>query len=228
MYRTSQGERTLQGAERRLFVESLGMIVDYLSTDDYEAGIAQFDDLQRNQKIAVLLGVSKALLRDNVSAPPLKAASEAAVAAVYRHVQERVADEIEMLGSCQLEGEEDAWGEEPDDAGPSWRTLVRDACQETLRVDDLPATDEANTEKWSFLVDCLQDQVLWDSDWEITEPQDVAPDQRQDIGQKMGIEDDYYVWIPPDPTDGSAARMLAELQHLTPEGRGLGDSPPDK
>jgi hypothetical protein len=225
MYRTSQGERTLRGAERGLFVESLGMIVDYLATDDYEAGIALFDDLQRNQKIALLLGVSKALLRDNVSAPPLKAASEAAVAAVYRHAQERVADEIEVPGSCQLEVEEDVWGEEPDDAGPSWRTLVRDACRKTLQVDDLPATDDANAEKWSFLIDCLQDRVLWDSDWEMAEQQDVAPDQRQDIRQELGIEADYYVWIPPDPTDDSAARMLAELQHLTPAGRRLVDSP---
>jgi hypothetical protein len=155
----------------------------------------------------------------------LKAASEAAVAAVYRHVQERVADEIEMPGSRQLEVAEDIWGEEPDDAGPPWRTLVRDACQETRQVNDLPAADDANAEQWFILIDCLQDRVLWDSDWEMSGQQDIAPDQGQNIRQKMGIEDDYYVWVPPDPKDDAAARMLTELRYLTPEGRGLGDSP---
>ena len=61
------------------------------------AEVAVFEDLQPNQKIAVLLGVSKALLRDNVSPPPLTAISEEAVAVVYRHMQERIADEIHGL-----------------------------------------------------------------------------------------------------------------------------------
>ena len=107
MYRTSQGERTLWGAERRLFAESLAMIVDYLSEGDYSFGIAVLDDLQRNQKIAVLLGVSKSLLRDNVAPPPLTAVSEAAVAGVYQHMQDLVADEIT---ACDLVGEERARG----------------------------------------------------------------------------------------------------------------------
>ena len=39
------------------------------------------------------------------------------------------------------------------------------------------------------------------------------------------IDEDYFLWVPPDPKDELAARMLTELQYLTPDGRGLGDSP---
>ncbi|MFW6171760.1 MAG: hypothetical protein ACODAD_14835 [Planctomycetota bacterium] len=41
----------------------------------------------------------------------------------------------------------------------------------------------------------------------------------------MGIDEDYFVWVPPDPKDELAARMLTELQDLTPGGRGPGDLP---
>ena len=225
MYRTSQGERTLRGAECRLFAKSLGMVVDYLSGGDYEAGVTLFDDLQRNQKIAVLLGVSKALLRDNVCPPPLTAISEAAVAAVFQHMQERIVDEIRESGRDELSDASDVFGEELKDIGPSWRTLVLNACQETSAVDRLLRPDDSNEDEWSFLIDCLQDRVLWDSDWEMVDQQDIDPEQQRRVKEEMGIDEDYFVWVPPDPKDELAARMLTELQYLTPEGRSLGDSP---
>lgn len=116
------------------------MIVDYLSGGDYEAGITVFDDLQHNQKIAVLLGVSKALLRDNVAPPPLTAISEAAVAVVYHHIEERVVDEIREGGRDDLSAGTDVFGEELEAVGPSWRTLVLDACRETVAVDRAHST----------------------------------------------------------------------------------------
>lgn len=208
-----------------MFVESLGMIVDALSLGDYEAGIAVFDDLQRNQKIAVLLGISKALLRDNVSPPPLTAISEAAVAVVYRHMRERVADEIGAHEFDDLSDGRDVFGEGLKNPGPSWRTLVLSACRETIEIDHLPRPDDSTEDEWSFLIDCLEDRVLWDNDWEIVEQQDIAPEQQQRLKEVMGIDEDYFVWVPPDPKDELAARMLTELQYLTPEGRGLGDLP---
>ncbi len=225
MYRTSQGERTLRGAERRLFTESLGMIVDYLSGGDYEAGITLFDDQQRNQKIAVLLGVSKALLRDNVSAPPLTAISEAAVAVVYQHLEERIVEEISEGGRADLSTATDVFGEELEYEGPSWRTLVLNACRETVAVERLPQPDDLREDEWSFLIDCLRDRVLWDNDWEMVEQQDLDPEQQRRVKEEMGIDEDYFVWVPPDPQDELAGRMLTELQYLTPKGRGLGDAP---
>ncbi len=69
MYDTPAGVRIFQRSERKLFVTSLGMIVDLLRTDDFAVDIPVFDDLQRNQKIAILHSIASALLRDDVPAP---------------------------------------------------------------------------------------------------------------------------------------------------------------
>ena len=39
--------------------------------------------------------------------------------------------------------------------------------------------------------------------------------------KNLGIDDDYYVAVAPDPNDTEAARLLDELVELTGEGRGL-------
>ena len=39
MYRTPDGIRVLMGAERRLFVESLGLLVDMLTLDEFSTDI---------------------------------------------------------------------------------------------------------------------------------------------------------------------------------------------
>ena len=67
MYNTPAGERVLHGAERRLFVASLAMMIDLLSTGDFDFEVAIFDNLQKNQKIAALHTIACALLC-NVSA----------------------------------------------------------------------------------------------------------------------------------------------------------------
>lgn len=220
MYRTSQGNRTLRGAERRLFVESLGMIADFLSDFDYDADIPVFDDLQQNQKIAVLLGVSKALLRDNVAPPPLTATSEAAVAVVYQNVIDRIVDEIEL--STTDDGDEgfEEFGD-LGDAGPSWRTLVLQACREATELDDLPDAESTDAEQWALLIECLQDRILWDRDWQMLEHLDTDPEVSRSLKGTLGIDEDYYVAVPPDLSDEKAARMLMELRYLTPEGRAM-------
>ena len=62
MYKTSRGDRVLKGVERRLFVPTLGTLVDLFSDVDLEVGIPPFDELQRNQKIAALHLVARGLL----------------------------------------------------------------------------------------------------------------------------------------------------------------------
>lgn len=225
MYRTPRGERTLRGAERRLFAESLGMIADCLWVHDFEAGIQVFDDLQRNQRIAVLLSVSKALLRDNVPPPPLTAISEAAVAAVFQFVRELVAEEIKEDGSAEDASAVDLFGVQTERADASWRSFLRDAAEEVLELDQLPDTDHADEAEWELLIDCLRDRVLWDNDWAMVEQLDADPEQRQYLNEHLGIDEDYFVWVPPDPTDEVAAQLLNDLRYLTPEGRDLGNLP---
>ncbi len=206
MYNTPVGIRILQGAERRLFVESLGMIVDDLSVGDGPFDVAAFGSLQRNQKIAVLHKVAKALLCDEEPAPELTASIEAAAAMVFRHAAGMVAMELN-------EPVEKA-------AGPSWRELVLAACRDAGIEDlpDVPATDD-NPDAWVLLVDCLEDRVLWDNDWEMSEFLDVDPDVGRRMRRELGISDDYFVAVTPDPTDAEVERLLGELRELTADAR---------
>ena len=84
MYRTSEGERILLGAERRLFEESLAMMVDLLATGDCDFGVQVFDDLQRGQKLFALYRAARGLLQPDEPPPELTAFLEGAVASVYR------------------------------------------------------------------------------------------------------------------------------------------------
>lgn len=207
MYNTPAGIRVLQGAERRLFVESLAMIVDNLSVGDVPFDAVVFDDLQRNQKIAALHTVAKALLCDEESAPELTASIEAATAMVFRHAADMVAMELS----------------EPDDtaAEPSWRELVLAACGDA-GIDDLPdvlpATND-DCDAWLMLVDCLEGRVLWDNDWEMDVCLDADPEASRRVRRELGIDDDYFVAVPPDPTDAEVERLLGELRELTAEAR---------
>lgn len=206
MYNTPAGIRILRGAERRLFVESLAMIVDNLSIGDVPFDAAVFDDLQRNQKIAVLHSVARALLCDEEPVPVLTASIEAAAAMVFRHAADMVAMELN----------------EPDEsAGLSWRELVLAACRDAGiegLPDVLPVPDD-NSDAWLLLMDCLEGRVLWDNDWEMDVCLDADPDIGRRMRRELGIDDDYFVAVPPDPTDAEVERLLGELCELTADAR---------
>jgi len=196
-------------------------MTDFLTDNDFDIDISVFDDLQHNQKIAVLLGVSKALLRDNVPPPPLTAINEAAVAGVYRNMFDRLAEEIDPIAARILGVPFDEVDEANVGEDPSWRTLVLDACRAANDMEDLPRVENTDEEEWALLIDCLRGRILWDEDWEMVEQLDAVPEVRQTTNEEMGIDEDYFVSVPPDPTDEEASQMIRELQFLTPEGRGL-------
>jgi hypothetical protein len=210
MYNTPAGERVFRGAERRLFVESLGMMIDYLSTGDCDFEIAIFDNLQRNQKLAALRSIARALLCNDSPAPRLTAVVEGAVASVYQHAREMLFQEIEFpdddlddRGSCCM---------------PTWRELALAAGRES-ELEELPTPESRDKEHWDFLMLCLEGKVLWDNDWEADDRLDVAPEESRRLKSELGIPDDYYIAIPPDPSDEQAEQLLAELRDLTAECR---------
>ena len=119
--------------------------------------------------------------------------------------------------SLELDGEFD---EREEDAlrRPSWRELVLAAGREA-EIDDLPNVTEEDPDEWGVLLDCLEDRVLWGSDWAMEEQLDANPDDSEQVRQKMGIDDDYFIAVPPDPTDPQADRLLAELREQIAEAR---------
>ena len=82
----------------------------------WQFGAPPFDNLQPNQKLAVLAQVGMALLRENQPMPKLTAVLEAAVGAIYEAIRVMVEMEIDQPPEWRL--------------SPTWRELVLAACRE--------------------------------------------------------------------------------------------------
>ena len=93
------------------------------------------------------------------------------------------------------------------------------ACRETGIYNDLSDFDEDSSDDWDLLIECLEGRVLWDRDWELEEQLDIEPVAGRRVKRELGIDNDYFVAVPPDPTDEEAERLLKELRELTREAR---------
>ncbi len=206
MYRTPNGERILLGAERQLFEMSLAMMVDYLSDGDFDFGVQVFDDLQRGQKLFALYRVARALLQPVEPAPSHTAFAEGTVASVYRHIFDRVVQEIDDPEFAPLR--------------PSWRKLLIEAAIESDNIDLVPTETSRDKEAWDIVVDCLADDVLRDRDFELQIHLDADPAKSRNVKDMMGISEDYYTAIPQDPPDDQLNLYIDALKGLTPRGRG--------
>ncbi len=200
----------LQRAERQLFVESLGMIVDMLTLDEFSTDIQVLEDLARNQTIATYHAAARALLAEDEPPPALTAVIEGAVASVYRHVRDMISLELDIADVDDTVNFD--FGELPD--GPSWRERAIAAGRE-VEIEDLPDPDSQDFDDWDLLIECLEGRVLWDDDWDMVEHLDATPEVARRAKAKLGISDDYFIAIPDDPTDAEAGRLLAELIALT-------------
>jgi hypothetical protein len=207
MWWTPDGERTLKDAEARLFREALGTLVDMVRDDDeglWQFAAPPFDALQPNQKLALLAQVGTALLREDQPMPRLTAVLEATVGAVYESI--RVMVEIEIDQPAQ------------ERQSPTWRELVLAACRER-GIEELLDPESNDLDEWEVLIDCLADAVFWDEDWrEADEHLDADPEASRAVKKLLGIDQDYYIAIPPDPTDEEMNRVWATLRELTCQG----------
>jgi hypothetical protein len=199
----------LQGAERQLFVESLGTLVDMVTVDEFSTGIQLLDDLTRNQKIATYHTVARALLVEDEPPPELTAVVEGAVASVYQQVRDMISLELDV---ADLDDADFDFGELPE--GPSWRERAIAAGRE-VGIEELPEPDDTDFDEWDLLIGCLEDQLLWDEDWEMVDHLDASPEVARRVKNELGILYDYFVAVPNDPSDTEAERLLAELVTMT-------------
>jgi hypothetical protein len=199
MWHTSSGDRTLAGAEARLIKEALTGIAEQIIEersgylDQWEYGIRRFDELTLSQRLKLLEQVAIYLLKPTNDTLELTAVNEAAVGALFEH----------MLVEIDLEID--------NDEGPvtHWRSLVLAAYAECYGAGDddeyddeddvqLPAIDSDDHNAWSFLIDLLEDSILWGRDSEMEEFLDVPLQKSAMLKQLMGINDDYYSAPAPD------------------------------
>ena len=199
MWRTELGERILEGPEAALFRDAVADLIDppnLCEDHDYQVGVDVFDHLTYGQKLAMLDHVANALLRPEVPAPELTALSEGTVAAVFHHLKIMVRVEIELS-----------------EMGPIWRPKVLDACRLT-ELEDLPASDCDDMQEWDFLVEALLDRILWDRDYDEQWLSDVNPGEARAVGDLIGIPEDYFTHIAPDPGPQQLRQIRDDLQQL--------------
>jgi len=199
MWRTSSGERTLEGAEAKVFAEVLWDFLDEINLgpdDDYILGVNVFDRLTYGQKISALSIVGKGLLTD-VSPVPLTAVLEGAVAAIYHHLKNCIMIEID----------------EPE-IGTNWRKKVVSARKE-CGGEEIPSHDCTDINEWDIEVDCLEDYILWDADYEDEDSfVDDLPEKADMMKETMGVSKDYYLENMDDLNEEEIEAKLKELREL--------------
>jgi hypothetical protein len=216
MWHTQAGDRVLAGAEARLFKASLRFMVDILEDDDQEDSwafrIEMFDRLTVGQKLTMLCDVARALLDPAVPMPELTAVNEATVAAVYQNLLDNILMEVDDDGEIQ--------------GDPSiryyWRRLIMAAVKEAERAENLPIdpeqqpTPESNDmDDWDPLVEDLENRILWDGDWELeSNIADSSPEDAQRSKDFLGITDEYYLDVAPDPPDSEIPKLVRQLKTL--------------
>ena len=85
MWHTNFGDRTLEGAEAKLFAEALWDFIQKLELDEgnYDVGLEVFDRLEYGQKVYLLSVIGNGLLKPDVPIRKLTSAVESAIAAVF-------------------------------------------------------------------------------------------------------------------------------------------------
>ncbi len=236
MWHTSQGDRTLTGAEAEIVAHSVDTMIDNLiqfiddegADDDWEAnagacqsGITIYDALPPTSRIALLREVAKHLLTETPEPMTVCAYSEAAVGAIFVEVRDHVAIEIDLFPDGPDEPSDDP------EENVTWRELVlaayHAAYPTTNWQDDeswrneirIPRASCLELEQWEPLIDLLADAVLWDRDFELAgDFLDAEPTRSRQRKRLLGIDNDYFASIVPDPQGSEVFRLINETRSI--------------
>ena len=183
MWHTNCGDRTLEGAEARLFAEALWDFVSELEVDegDYDVGLHVFDRLTYGQKVSLLSIIGNGLLKPDVPMHKLTAAVESAIAAVFDHLKTAAIIEID----------------EPE-IKSNWRKMIL-AARRQVGAEELPKEDCEEEQEWLIEIEELSYLILWDADYEDGNLYiDKPPEEAQRLKDFMRMRDDYFLEIPED------------------------------
>ncbi len=222
MWHTSRGDRILHGDEATLVREAIDTMVDVLllHVDDElaggivcETGVHVFDQFTPAQRIALLHEVAKYLLTDAGETLRLSAALEATVAAVFVDIRDHVAIEVDFPQATH----HPRWIERP-----GWRHLVASAFHVVTELEgdfkareELPLEASGDIKQWELVIDYLADSILWDRDFEISgDFLDEDPEISRERRQLLGIEDDYFTQIAPDPRPSEVAGLVSATREI--------------
>lgn len=219
MWRTPNGERTMQGAEAALFREAIAEVLERIEDEEdfpddrCSWGVRVFDGIASGQQLALLAIVARALFDSHVPPPKLNAVNESVIGVMFIAIEQAIQFEIDEADSLTKIG-----------GNPfHWRKLVLAAIIETDGSpapgadDELPDPTCPDIDEWSILLETLGDGVLWDGDWEMDDLfMDVDPKTSKLRKEFLTIDDDYYTAVAPDPTPeqlAEARRLLRTIVH---------------
>ena len=200
MWRTSSGIRALAGTEAHLFALSLLNLIEETKDandcgDDYQLGIAPYDNLTYGQKVSVLTTIGNCLLRDEVPPVELTAVLEGVIATIFQHLKNCIQFEID----------------EPE-IGTTWRELVVTLRKE-MEGEEIPDPNCIDFEEWDIEVECIADCILWDADYSDDKLyMDEEPERAQYLMQMARISDNYFMAIADDLRDDKIGEKVKELK----------------
>jgi hypothetical protein len=179
--------------------------------DHWPYGVRLFDNMTWQQQLAVLAEVGEALLYEQIAIPPLVAWNEATIAAIFENIVQSIVVEMDTY--------EFDMADEGD--GKQWRQLVLEALPEDCREPELVAgqpvpAEYDEKEFWQQLVESISAGILWDADYDDDEAcADSPPRTRELLGVVFGIDEDYFIAIPPDPRKSDLPGIYRRLKRLT-------------
>jgi hypothetical protein len=109
MWWTAEGERVRSGAEWALRRQGIACLWDDVEVSEEEdgsgtTGVAVFDDLPKDVRLALLATVAKGLTDDDKPCPDLTALTEGTVAAIFAHIRNLIDVEIERQEEANTSG----------------------------------------------------------------------------------------------------------------------------
>jgi hypothetical protein len=244
MWWTPSGERALQGPEWELFREGLDVSWDWVEEsmndpDLFPFDVEAFDSLQPTQRLALLALVGNALKDESLPHPELNAHTEATVAAIFSCIATQVAMEIDLkseedppevrtltrklvLAAFAQATDQDAAElqnvsyETSDARSRRLPPPVEGEEDDDTEAWIAPAADSDDMDKWMYLLDYLANRILWeDGDYEIGDAfMDADPGESRLKMEMLGIADDYYTAIAPDPLEEELVSIRQQLRTL--------------
>ncbi len=216
MWNTTLGCRVLKGDEARLVGNATLRLIDdirnFIPHNENQSWRPQFeipifDQLSPEQQIVMLDTVIGYLLDPDLAPPRPSALLDATVAAIY------------AKAFCEIEVELDSQrlAYKAEDGDTDVRISVVAALMQPIdEMDEVrtncPDPECCDAETWLSCIESLREQVLADEDWLMGElTMDLPVDTSDGIKQAMGIDRDYFVAVPPDPTIAETRQAWADV-----------------
>lgn len=190
MWHTSQGDRKIEGAERRLLILGATQLADdfeQFNQVGFEFGAAILDFIQSKDLVPLIFQVLRQLL-DNSPVPELLAWNEALIYEMYGGINVLLDYEIDDQGFHGPKKE---------------HFFIRQAILDALKKEDdddplpLPKLKSKARRQWHDEIEYLSENILWDHDFLTYEEfADIHPDRAAAIKEFAGIDKEYYAATP--------------------------------